>query len=173
MIHADTPHLATARAVKARLSQKFPEMVMEFEDFRSRIQDGLVRERLMAVLSGLFGGVAVILATIGLYGVVSYLVARRRNEIGIRVALGARRGQLVRMVMSESAHMLLPGLSIGIVLSLVVTRGASSLLFGIQPYDPTTLVAAAALLGAIAAVASFLPARRAASVDPMIALRHE
>jgi predicted permease len=173
MIHADTPHAATAQAVNARLSQKFPEMVMEFEDFRVRIQDGLARERLMAVLSGLFGVVAVILAAVGLYGMVSYLVARRRNEIGIRAALGARKGQLVRMVMRQSAHMLLPGLSIGVALYLAAARAASTLLFGIKPYDLTTLAAATVLLAGIAAAASFLPARRAASVDPMIALRHE
>jgi putative ABC transport system permease protein len=173
MIHADTPHAATVQAVNARLSQKFPELVMEFEDFRVRIQDGLVRERLMAVLSGIFGGVAVILAAVGLYGMVSYLVVRRRNEIGIRAALGARKEQLVRMVMRQSAHMLLPGLSIGVALYLAAARAASALLFGIKPYDLTTLVAATVLLAGIAAAASFLPARRAASVDPMIALRHE
>jgi predicted permease len=173
MIHADTPHAATVQAAKARLSQRFPELVVEFDDFRGRIQDGLVRERLMAVLSGLFGGLAATLAAVGLYGVVSYLVAQRRNEIGIRVALGARKEQLVRMVMRESLHMLLPGLSIGVALSLIATRGASTLLFGIKPYDLTTLMAAAVLLAGIAASATFLPARRAASVDPMIALRHE
>jgi predicted permease len=173
MIHADTPPATTAQAVKTRLSQKFPELVMEFEDFRGRIQDGLVRERLMAVLAGLFGALAAILAAVGLYGVVSFLVARRRNEIGIRVALGARKGQLVRMVMRESAHMLLPGLFIGAVLSLVASRGASTLLFGIRPYDPLTLLAAAALLAGIAAAASFFPARRAAGVEPMTALRHD
>ena len=173
MIHADTPHAAIVQAVNARLSQKFPELVMEFEDFRVRIQDGLARERLMAVLSSLFGVVAVILAAVGLYGMVSYLVVRRRNEIGIRAALGARKGQLVRMVMRQSAHMLLPGLSIGVALYLVAARAASTLLFGIKPYDLTTLAAATVLLAGIAAAASFLPARRAASVDPMIALRQE
>ena len=173
MIHADTPHAATIQAVNARLSQKFPELVMEFEDFRVRIQDGLVRERLMAVLSGIFGGIAVILAAVGLYGMVSYLVVRRRNEIGIRAALGARKEQLVLMVLRQSAQMLLPGLSIGIVLYLATARAASTLLFGIKPYDLATLVAATVLLSGIAAAASFLPARRAASVDPMIALRHD
>ena len=146
---------------------------MEFEDFRARIEDGLVRERLMAVLSGLFGGVAVILAAVSLYGMVSYLVVRRRNEIGIRAALGARRGQLVRMVMRQSGYMILPGLSIGVALYLVAARAASTLLFGIEPYDLTTVVAGTVLLAGIAGVASFLPARRAASVEPMIALRHE
>ncbi len=173
MIHADTPHTATMQAVSARLSQKFPELVMEFEDFRVRIQDGLVRERLMAVLSGLFGVIAVILAAVGLYGMVSYLVARRRNEIGIRAALGARKEQLVLMVMRQSTHMLLPGLSIGVAFYLAAARAASALLFGIKPYDLTSLVAATVLLAGIAATASFLPARRAASVDPMIALRHD
>jgi predicted permease len=173
MIHADTPHATTVQAVNARLSQKFPELVIESQDFRARIQDGLVRERLMAVLSGIFGVVAVILAAVGLYGMVSYLVVRRRNEIGIRAALGARKEQLVLMVMRQSTHMLLPGLSIGVALYLAAARAASTLLFGIKPYDLTTLVAATVLLAGIAAAASFLPARRAASVDPMIALRHD
>jgi predicted permease len=173
IIHTDTPHAVMVQALNARLSQKFPEAIIEFEDFRARIQDGLVRERLMAVLSGIFGGVAVILAAVGLYGMVSYLVVRRRNEIGIRAALGARRGQLVLMVMRQSTHMLLPGLSIGVALYLAVARAASTLLFGIEPYDLTTLAAATVLLAGIAAAASFLPARRAASVDPMVALRHD
>jgi ABC-type antimicrobial peptide transport system permease subunit len=148
-------------------------MIMDFEDFRRRIQDGLVRERMMAILSGFFGGLAALLATVGLYGVVSYLAARRRNEIGIRVALGARKEQVVGMVMRDAARLLIPGVSIGVVLSLVATRGASALLFGIKPNDPLTFAAATVVLAAIAACASFVPARRAASMDPLAALRHE
>jgi predicted permease len=173
MIHADTPHAATVAAVKARLLQKFPAMIVEFQNFRGSIEDGLLRERLMAILSGFFGALAVLLATVGLYGVVSYVVARRKNEIGIRVALGARSGQVIRMVMADMMRLLAPGLAIGIALSLVATQGARSLLFGIRPYDPFTLAGAGAFLAMVAVGASFLPARRAANLDPLAALRHE
>ena len=148
-------------------------MVVDVLDFQARIQDGLVRERMMAILSGFFGGLAAILAMVGLYGVVSYIVARRRNEIGIRMALGARKDQVVGMVMRDAARLLLFGIAIGGVLSLAATRSAGTLLFGLKPYDPLTLTAAAVLLAAIAVGASYLPARRAANLDPMAALRHD
>jgi predicted permease len=173
MIHADAPHAVVAANVKRRLSQRFPDMVMEFVDFQGRIRDGLVRERMMAILSGFFGGLAAMLAMLGLYGVVSYVVARRRNEIGIRMALGARKEQVVRMVMADAGRLLIVGIAIGVGLSLIATRGASTLLFGLKAYDPPTLLAAMGLLAVIAAAASFVPARRAASVEPMAALRHE
>jgi ABC-type antimicrobial peptide transport system permease subunit len=173
MIHGETPHAMLAENVKRRLSQRFPEMIMEFVDFHGRIQDGLVRERMMAILSGFFGGLAAILAMVGLYGVVSYLVARRRNEIGIRVALGARKEQVIGMVTRDAGRMILLGIAIGVGLSLIAMRSASTLLFGLKAYDPLTLLAAGGLLAVIAAGASFIPAWRAASLDPMAALRHE
>jgi ABC-type antimicrobial peptide transport system permease subunit len=116
---------------------------------------------------------ATVLVMVGLYGVLSYLVTLRRNEIGIRIALGARRGQVIGLVMRDAATMLLAGVIIGTVLALVAGRGASSMLFGLKPYDPATLTFAVALLAVIAALASFLPARRAARLDPMVALRNE
>jgi ABC-type antimicrobial peptide transport system permease subunit len=173
MIYADIPHAALAANVKRRLSQKFSEMIMEFVDFQGRIQDGLVRERMMAILSGFFGGLAAVLAMVGLYGVVSYVVASRRNEIGIRVALGARKEQVIGMVMRDAARLLVFGIVVGAALSLIAGQSASALLFGLKPYDPATLLAAGGLLAVIAAGASFIPARRAASLDPMTALRHE
>jgi len=127
----------------------------------------------MAMLSGFFGVLAALLSMVGLYGVVSYMVAQRRNEIGVRMALGAQPRQVIEMVMREAARLLTIGIVAGSALSLAVGRGAGSLLFGLKPYDPATLVAAAALLATIAAAASYLPARRATEVDPMVALRHE
>jgi predicted permease len=173
MIHSDVPSAAVAANLKSRLGQKFPGMVVDVLDFQARIQDGLVRERMMAILSGFFGGLAAILAMVGLYGVVSYIVARRRNEIGIRMALGARKEQVVGMVMRDATRLLLFGIAIGGVLSLAATRSAGTLLFGLKPYDPLTMTAAAVLLGAIAVGASYVPARRAANLDPMAALRHD
>jgi ABC-type antimicrobial peptide transport system permease subunit len=159
--------------VRKKIAQNHPEINLDVIDFQKRIREGMVRERLMAMLSGFFGFLAALLAMVGLYGVISYIVARRRNEIGIRMALGAKPGQVTWMVMREAAPLLLAGVAIGTALSLVASRAAGSLLFGLKPNDPLTLGAACLLLAAIAAGASFIPARRAARLDPMNALRHD
>ncbi len=132
-----------------------------------------MRERLMATLSGFFGALAALIATIGLYGVMSYMVARRRNEIGIRMALGADRREVVGMVMREAGRLLGAGVLVGLVASIVAARAASTLLFGLSPGDPLTLLTAAAVLGAVAMVASYLPALRASRLEPTEALREE
>jgi predicted permease len=170
MIHGD-PSLAVA--IQRRIAEKHPEIVVQPSDFQQDIRDGMIRERLLAMLSGFFGFLAALLAMMGLYGVMSYTVARRRNEIGIRVALGAARKQVVGMVMREAAYLLLMGVVIGSALALIAGRGAGSLLFGLNPYDPLTLLISVLLLALIAFAASFLPARRASKVDPMEALRYE
>lgn len=162
-----------AGSIKSKLAQAHPEVVTSFGDFQQDIRGGLVRERLLAMLSGFFGFLAALLAMVGLYGVISYMVARRRSEIGIRVALGANRKQVLGMVMREAARLLVIGLGIGILLSLIAGRSAESLLFGLKPHDPLTLLGSIALLAGIAALASFAPARRAAKVEPMEALRYE
>jgi predicted permease len=173
MIHSNAPSAVVSAAVKRKLAARHPDVIMEFGDFQKQIRDQLTPERLMAMLSGFFGVLAAVLAMVGLYGVISFLVARRRNEIGIRLALGAERGQVVAMVMREAGRLLAIGLGTGIALALLAGRSARSLLFGLQPYDPLTLAAAAVLLALIAALASFLPAQRASKVDPMAALRDE
>ena len=173
MIRSDLPPSLVAAAVKSRIAQRHPEIVIECRDFEGNIRDGLVKERMMAMLSGFFGVLALILAMSGLYGVISYVVARRTNEIGIRVALGARQGQVVGMVLREAGWLLVAGVAAGLALSLIAGRSANSLLFGLKPYDPLTLGAAVAVLAAIAGLASFVPARRASKVDPMVALRYE
>ena len=173
MIHSNMPSASVASTVKRTIAARHPEIVTTTGDFQTWIRDGLVRERLMATLSGFFGLLAALLATVGLYGVISYIVARRRNEIGIRLALGARRGQVIGMVLRETVRLLLIGTVIGTALALAAGRGAGSLLFKLKPYDPLTLAAAGSLLALIAILASFLPARRASKVDPMDALRCE
>ena len=173
MIHVNVAPPTAIAAVKRRIAAAHPEIVMEFNGFQARIRDGLVRERLLALLSGFFGLLAALLVTVGLYGVVSFLVAGRRQEIGIRVALGARRGQVIGMVMRDAGKLLMVGVVVGIALALAAGRSAGALLFGLKPNDPATLLGAGLFLTLIAAGASFVPARRAARLDPMAALRSE
>lgn len=159
--------------VKQVVGEINPAIVLSFRIFRTMIREGLLRERLMATLSGFFGFLAAILAMVGLYGVISFMVTRRRNEIGIRMALGADKQSILSMIMREAATLLVIGLAIGTVLALIAGSTARALLFGAQPTDPLTLSIAIAGLTAIAAAASFLPARRASTLDPMNALREE
>jgi putative ABC transport system permease protein len=128
---------------------------------------------LMATLSGFFGSLATILAMVGLYGVISYMVVRRRNEIGVRMALGANRNDILVMVLREAAILLLIGLAIGTGLALAAGTAAASMLYGLKPEDPLTLGAAIVGMTAVAMIASLLPAQRAATVHPMEALREE
>ena len=127
----------------------------------------------MAILSGFFGALAALLTMVGLYGVISYFVARRRNEIGIRISLGADAGRIVTMILGETIAMVGLGTAIGLVLSVAAAKAVGTLVFGLKPTDPLTLVGAAALLIAVAAAASYVPARRASRIEPMIALRHD
>ena len=173
MIRSNLPPDALIAVIKRKLARNHPDVVTEFRDFQKGIRDGLMAECMMAALSGFFGMLAALLAMVGLYGVVSYMVARRRNEIGIRLALGAARGQVIAMVMREAVRLLATGIVIGTVGSLLAGRSAGSLLFGLKPYDPATILVAGALLAAVAAAASFVPARRAARLNPMAALRDE
>jgi putative ABC transport system permease protein len=173
MIHSNLAPAAVAAAAKRVIAEKHPDVVTQFADFQREIRDGLVEERLMATLSGFFGLLAVLLAVVGLYGVISYIVAMRRNEIGIRMALGASRGDVVGIIVRQTLVLLALGVGVGVLLALVAVRSASSLLFGLQPNDPLTFAGASALLVTIALIASFLPARRASRVDPMVALRYE
>jgi len=160
-------------AIKTTLAKVSPAIGMQFQSFSAQIDESLLRERLMATLSGGFGLLAGLLATLGLYGVIAYMVARRRNEIGVRIALGADRSQVIRLVMREALLLLAFGLTAGVVIALWAGRAAATLLFGLQPYDPLSMLAAVALLAGIALAASYGPARRAAALQPMVALRDE
>jgi len=164
---------ALADGMKDTMREANPNILLNFQSFDGQIRASLLRERLMATLAGFFGALAALLATIGLYGVMSYAVERRRSEIGIRLALGARGSEIVWMVMREATWLLGAGLALGAGLSLAATRTANTLLFGLSAWDPSTLVAAALGLAAVAALASSLPAMRAASVSPIVALREE
>jgi len=150
-----------------------PAISIEFHVLTTWIRDGMLKERLMATLSGFFGLLAGVLATIGLYGVISYMVARRTSEIGIRMALGATPANVLSMVLREAMRLLLIGVAVGTLLAAAAAQTAKALLYGLKPYDPFTLAVAVLTLGVVAIAASFLPARRAAGLEPMAALREE
>jgi ABC-type antimicrobial peptide transport system permease subunit len=138
-----------------------------------QVDQSLLQERLVATLSLFFGLLALLLACIGLYGVMSYDVARRTHELGVRMALGAQRSDVISMVLRESMLLVVIGALIGLGSALAATKLISSLLYGLSPTDPLTIELAALLMLAVAALASYLPARRASQVDPMAALRME
>jgi predicted permease len=173
LVRIDGPLADVTARIKQSVKEAGPAIIVDFRGFDAVIREGLLRERLMATLSGFFGALAALIAAVGLYGVMSYLVARRTNEIGIRMALGANRGNIVSLVLREAATLLLVGLAAGAVLAVAAGYAAGSLLFGLRPTDAGILGLAAALLAAVAIAASYLPAWRAARLDPMTALREE
>jgi ABC-type antimicrobial peptide transport system permease subunit len=139
----------------------------------AHLDRALSQERLTASLLSGLGLLALALAAIGIYGVMSFSVAQRTREIGIRMALGAQAPDVLAMVLRHAAILLGAGLAIGWAAAALVTRYAASLLYGVSPTDPWTFVAVSAVLAAAAMLACYLPARRAARVDPMVALRYE
>jgi ABC-type antimicrobial peptide transport system permease subunit len=146
---------------------------IEFATLAQQVDDSLVEERLLATLSTFFGGLALLLAMIGLYGALSYLVAQRQPEFGIRLALGAPRGSILRLVMSDVVFVLAGGLAAGASLAFATVGVLDKMLFGLAPHDTFTFLVAMGVLSAVAIVAGYLPARRAMRVDPMVALRYE
>jgi putative ABC transport system permease protein len=172
-VRAGGPPASLIPAVKAVAARVDPRIALEFTTLDDQISASLARPRLLATLSGFFGALAMLLAVIGLYGTMSYTVARRRNEIGIRMALGAAAPRVLRMVVGEAGLLVAAGVLGGLVLALASTRYVASFLFGLSPTDPATLAASAAALGAVAMAAALLPAWRAARIDPMDALREE
>jgi putative ABC transport system permease protein len=137
------------------------------------VSDSVGGTRFEAVLLGIFGGLAFLLTAVGLYGVISYTVAQRTREMGIRLALGANRQAIITIVVSNGTHLACIGVMIGLAAAFLLTRLVAGLLYGVGPTDPLTFVCAPIALIAIAVLASYIPARRAANVDPMVTLRQE
>lgn len=137
------------------------------------VNESLAQERFIAQLASFFSLFALLLACIGLYGMMSYAVTRRTNEIGIRMALGARGGDVVRLVMKKTMWMVAIGVTIGLSAALAATRLISSLLFGLTPNDPLTMLAATLMLFVVAGVAGYFPACKASKIEPLVALRYE
>src|SRR6185503_13361919 len=139
----------------------------------TQLDETLLTDRLIALLSAGFGLLATLLASIGLYGVMAFVVARRRKELGIRLALGAQQGLVIWLVMREVLFLLAIGLIVGIPSALALGRYVSSQLYGIQPHDPVIATSTIVLLSVVSALAGLIPARRASQIDPILALRYE
>jgi predicted permease len=160
-------------AAQEAVAEIHPGLGIDFSVLTKQIQESLMRDRLMAALAGAFGFLAGMLAVLGLYGVIAYMVARRRNEIGVRIALGATRTQVIGLILKEAVVLLAVGLTVGAALAAWAGQGAESLVYGLKLRDPVTLGGAVALLAFVALLASYGPAWRAAHLQPMDALRDE
>ena len=172
-LRAEGGAAALQRAVTEAMRELDPRISVEITALDDQVAKSLVQPRLLATLSGFFGGLALLLAVVGLYGTVSYSVARRRNEIGIRVALGAARSGILRMVAGEAGRMVAAGVFLGSLVALAATRLVASFLYGVTASDPWTFATSALLLAAVAMGAALVPAWRAATVDPRSTLREE
>lgn len=173
LTRANAPLPALISSMKHTLADINPEILVTFQVLKTEIERSLLRERLMATLSGFFGLLALLLACIGLYGIMSYGVAGRTNEIGIRIALGAKRGDVLWLILREALVLVLIGVASGLPVVLASTKMISSLLYGVKPADPVSICFAALLMFIVAAVAGYVPARRATRIDPLVALRYE
>jgi putative ABC transport system permease protein len=167
------PSGAIVSPARAIFHQLDPNIPVEFSTYAEALGGWMAQKRFLFLLAGVFAAAALTLAAVGLYGLLSYAVTRRTQEIGVRVALGAQGSDVLRLIVGEGARLALIGVAIGIAASLAVTRLMSSLLFGVKATDPLTFAAVAVLLFLVALFASYVPARRAMRVDPIVALRYE
>ena len=161
-------------AVRQALHQIDPdEATSTFRTMADVVSSSAANDRFNTLLLGAFAAIALLLTAAGIFGVLSYLVTQRTREIGLRMALGAQRTDVLRVIVGHGLRIFLLGLCIGVAGAIVVTRWMSSVLFGVKPTDPLTFVVVALVLGIVAFLASYVPARRAMRVDPIVALRYE
>jgi predicted permease len=172
-IRSGGPTEALTPAIRSTFNQVHPTIALEFRDFESQIRESLLQPRVVALLSTVFGSLALLLAMVGLYGITAYGVAGRQSEIGIRMALGAQARSVIWLVLRDVVLLLAMGTALGLAAAVALGRLITSLLFGVQPNDALQLMSAAVVLAAATAIAAYLPARRAARLDPMTALRQE
>jgi len=172
-VRTSVPPAGIVSALRQAVRALDPSAPVRIETAIERVDESLVRERLVAVIATFLGGVSLLLACGALGGLMAHVVARRTSEIGIRMALGAERRMVVGLVMREAIALAAAGIAGGLGLSLLVGRVAKGFLYGITPTDPVALAAATAIMLAIASIAGYIPARRAARIDPLVALRAE
>jgi len=162
-----------AAAIRQAIQPRLPNTPVEVRPLSAQIDAAMVQERMMATLATAFGVLALVLACVGLYGLHAYTVARRTKELGIRIALGAQRRRVIAMVLTGAVRIVVIGVAVGLPAAWAGSRWVQSMLFGVKPADPATLAGAIAVLMTAALAAAYVPARRAARVDPIVALRHE
>jgi predicted permease len=166
--------LSVSRAVENALRDAAPNLpIGEVRSMEEVLSFSIAQQRFRMTLMTIFAGLALALAAVGIYGVISYSVSQRTHEIGVRMALGATRGIVLQMIVRQGLRLTLIGTALGLLGALGLTRVLKSMLFGVKPTDPVTFVAVSMLLAAVALLASYIPARRATKVDPMVALRYE
>jgi putative ABC transport system permease protein len=176
VVRTDAAPLTLASAIRNEVRTLEPQVaifnVREMEELIESTPAAFMR-RFPAQIIGIFAGIALLLASIGIYGVVSYSVSQQTRDIGVRMALGAPRSAITRMVLRQGLSVVLPGMGVGVVTAFGLTRLLRSLLFEVQPTDAATFAAVVALLFVLALLACYVPARRATKVDPLVALRYE
>ena len=165
--------LQMTRSIAAAIGTIDPEAALTFRPLTEQINASLAQERILALLSGFFGGFAVLLAGLGLFGITAYSVSRRRREIGIRMALGAAPGSVIRLIVGRVCFVIAAGVAMGAAASMWTTQLTASLLFGVEPRDPVTLALAIATLSGTGLLAALPPAWDASRVDPSVALRSD
>jgi len=173
VLRSTLPLAGLMGSIKEAITRINPGINLQFSVFKTQMQNSLLQNELMATLSGFFGFLAALLAAIGLYGVISYMVVQRTREIGVRMAIGASRRDVIVLVLREAGWLTGIGIAIGTALALASAQAAKSFLFGLKPRDPITLGLAVVTLAAVAALASFWPAYRASRFDPIQALRYD
>jgi putative ABC transport system permease protein len=174
IVRSTSDPASLASAVRARVQEvDRNQAVHDVATMEQRFSTAVAPQRFSALVMAIFAGMAVVLAAVGVYGVMAYSVSRRTHEIGIRIALGAQQRDVMKLILGRGLSLVVFGISVGIAGALALTRFLTSLLYGIKPRDPMTFIAVSVVLIGVALIASYIPARRAVTIDPMRALRHE